>query len=59
MNVISSHTCLSFLLCIIVGLSAILSDDLSDEYFICYYVRCLPKHVMETDNAGIKNKKAK
>jgi len=38
------------LLCILhscLYISAILSDDLWDEYFICYYVCCLPKHVMD------------
>jgi len=39
--------CSDYLLCVIVSLSAILSDDLSDENFICYYVCCLPKHVMD------------
>jgi len=39
--------CSYYLLCVIVSLSAILSDDLPDEYFIRYYVCCLPKHVMD------------
>ena len=39
--------CSYYLLCVIVSLSAILSDDLPDEYFICYYVCCLPKNVMD------------